>query len=520
MERRLSAVLIADVVGYSRLTQRDEEGTRARFNDLLGSIIRPALERYSGRLIKNMGDGLLIEFASVVNAMRTAIEIQKALAARNSALPEAERISFRIGANLGDIIVEGDDIQGNGVNIAARLQTLAEPGGVVVSRSVYDEVKDKLGIGFESLGLQQVKGIDKPIRAFRANLGATGIVRKDAAAGRKISRFPLAWAAVSAALFVLLAGGAALWLDPWTMRESVIPDARPSIIVLPFDNLSDDKEQGYLADGITEDITTELARIPGLFVISRSAAFGYKGKNPDPKLVSQDMGVRYVLEGSVRRAGNAMRINAQLIDGSNNGHLWAQRFDGEWQMVVALQDNVVRDVATALAIKLVKIDAPTGAAGNIQPADAFDGKTGNAEAYEAYLLGRSLAASNTPESLAAAVKSFERAIAADPQYGKAYAELARIAFKTGDPKAQSYLDEALKRPSATAYRVLAHDLMADQRYDEAATALDKAIALDPSDARNYRAIARVHRAAGRDAEAQHFMAEALKVDPKGGDEAF
>ena len=257
MERQLSAVLIADVVGYSRLTQRDEEGTRSRFHDVLTSIILPAIARFGGRLIKNMGDGLLVEFASVVNAVRTAIDVQKALKERNDALPEAERLSFRIGVNLGDIIVEGDDIQGNGVNIAARLQTLAEPGGIVVSRSVYDEVKDKLDIDFESLGLQQVKSIDKPIRAFRANIGTP---RKPEAVAKKAVRFPRAWAAVSAALFLLLVGSSILWFKPWSTREAVIADARPSIIVLPFDNLSDDKEQGYLADGITEDITTELAR--------------------------------------------------------------------------------------------------------------------------------------------------------------------------------------------------------------------------------------------------------------------
>ncbi len=269
MERRLSAVLIADVVGYSRLTQQDEEGTRRRFHDILSTIIKPAIDRSGGRLIKNMGDGLLVEFASVVNAARTAIDIQKALAERNLALPEPERLSFRIGINLGDIIVEGDDIQGNGVNIAARLQTLAEPGGVVVSRSVYDEVKGKLGIGFESLGLQQVKSIDKPIRAFRANIGAA---LKPASAMAKETRLARTPVLALTAVILLIAAGAAAWFKPWTAREATNAEAQPSIIVLPFDNLSDDKEQGYLADGITEDITTELARIPGLFVISRSAA--------------------------------------------------------------------------------------------------------------------------------------------------------------------------------------------------------------------------------------------------------
>ncbi len=270
IQRRLAAILAADVVSYSRLMERDEASTLSALRTRRRDVLEPIVSHHQGRVFKETGDGLLVEFASVVNAVRTAIDIQQALAGRNDALPEAEKLSFRIGVNLGDIIVEGDDIQGNGVNIAARLQTLAEPGGIVVSRNVYDEVKDKLDIGFESLGPQQVKSIDKPIRAFRANIGTA---RKPEAVAKKARRFPLAWAAILAALFLLLAGGSALWLNPWATREAVIADARPSIIVLPFDNLSDDKEQGYLADGITEDLTTELARVPGLFVISRNAAF-------------------------------------------------------------------------------------------------------------------------------------------------------------------------------------------------------------------------------------------------------
>lgn len=514
MERRLSAVLIADVVGYSRLTQQDEEGTRRRFHDILGTIIKPAIDRSGGRLIKNMGDGLLVEFASVVNAARTAIDIQKALAERNQALPEPERLSFRIGINLGDIIVEGDDIQGNGVNIAARLQTLAEPGGVVVSRSVYDEVKDKLGIGFESLGPQQVKSIDKPIRAFRANIGTAA---KQVSTKAKENRFVRAPALVSAALILLIAVGAtAAWFKPWAAREATNAEAQPSIVVLPFDNLSDDKEQGYLADGITEDITTELARIPGLFVISRSAAFGYKGQDPDPKVVSRDMGVRYVLEGSVRRAGNEMRINAQLIDGASNGHLWAQRFEGEWQQVLALQDNVVRDVATALAMKLVKTDAPTGAAGNVQTAHDLKGETDNPAAYEAYLKGRAFEEQNTPEALAQAIASYEAAVSADPDYGEAYAELARIHMAAKDEKAQHYIDEAMKRPSALAYRLLAQALTKQGQNDKAIEALEKAAALDPSDPGIFMGLSKMQRMVGKESEAKAAAEHALKLDPKAG----
>ena len=511
MKRRLSAVLIADVVGYSRLTQQDEEGTRARFNEILLAIIKPAIEGGNGRLIKNMGDGLLVEFASVVNAVRAAADIQKALAERNRTLPEAEQLSFRFGINLGDIIVEGDDIQGNGVNIAARLQTLAEPGGIVVSRSVYDEVKDKLGFGFESLGPQQVKGIEKPIRAFRANLG---VARKPAGAVATKAGFPRAWAMIAAALFVLAAGGAAFWFTPWFTHKAVTQDARPSIIVLPFDNLSDDKEQGYLADGITEDITTELARMPDLFVISRSAAFGYKGQDTDPKVVSQEMGVRYVLEGSVRRAGDEMRINAQLIDGANNGHLWAQRFEGEWQQVLTLQDNVVRDVASALAVTLVKTDMPAGAAANIQTVQNDEGDTDDPAAYDAYWQGRTLEDMATPDAKARAITAYEKAVTLDPNYGDAYAALARIHMAAKSEKAQHYLDEAMKRPSADAYQILAQSFAAQGENDKAIEALKKAAALDPSDPEIHMSLSKMHSQAGQDSEARAAAEQALKLNPK------
>ena len=360
MERRLAAVLIADVVGYGRLSQIDEEGTRARFQADLKEIFEPKIAAHRGRLIKTMGDGLLVEFPSVVDALRCAVEVQQEKAKRNAAAPPEQRLDFRIGVNLGDVIVEGDDIHGDGVNIADRLQALAEPGGVAISGTAYDQVKAKLPVGYASLGEQKVKSIAEPVRVYRVAAwtrrrpARPSPRRRDlrvmARARQQPRRSSRSWWPARRA-----------WWQPWqTAGEAAQvtaaprpPDTRPSLVVLPFDNLSDDNEQGYLADGITEDLTTELARIPGLFVISRNAAFTYKDKAVQPAQIASELGVRYILEGSIRRAGDDMRINAQLIDATTSGHMWAERFDGAWGEVFALQDKVIENVGQALKLRLI-----------------------------------------------------------------------------------------------------------------------------------------------------------------------
>lgn len=375
MERHLAAVLIADVVGYSRLSQIDEEGTRARFQTDLKEIFEPTIAEHHGRLVKTMGDGILVELHSVVDALRCAVEVQQQKAKRNALAPPDQRLDFRIGVNLGDIIVEGDDIHGDGVNVADRIQALAEPGGIAISGTAYDQVKSKLAVGYASMGEQMVKGIAEPIRVYR-------VVLDPAAAGKTIEarknhrslRVPAAAAAV-----ILLLAGATAWWQPWRMgdetnlRNAVAADTRPSLVVLPFDNLSENKQQGYLADGITEDLTTELARLPGLFVVSRNAAFTYKDKAIQPAQIAAELGVRYILEGSIRRAGDQMRINAQLIDATTSGHMWAERFDGAWSEVFELQDKMVGEIATALKLRLI----------TIQRVAQISGGTSNAAAYEA-----------------------------------------------------------------------------------------------------------------------------------------
>jgi Predicted integral membrane protein len=488
MERRLAAVLIGDVVGYSGLSQIDEEGTRARFQADLKEVFEPNIASYHGRLIKTMGDGVLVEFPSVVDALRCAVEVQQAKAKRNVAAPAVQRLQFRIGINLGDIIVEGEDIHGDGVNIADRIQTLAEPGGIAISGTVYDHVKTKLPVGYTSLGEQKLKSIAAPIRAYR-------VVMDPAAVGNTIGlrhklRLWRGMASAAAVVLVVVAALAVAWWRLWPPgieagptdgRASVAVD--PSLVVLPFENLSDDREQGYLADGITEDLTTELARTPGLFVISRTAAFSYKGKEVPPTELAAELGIRYILKGSVRRIGEDLRINAQLIDASSSGHMWAQRFDGAWSEVFALQDKVIAEVSGALKLRLVT--GPKEAAGV--------GGTNVPAAYDAYLKALEHLRLNTPKDFAQAASLYEQAVKLDPDFGRAWADYAWLYFTCWDvaeceaalgvahkdmlPKVYILLEEAKKHPSTSYYRTLASVLKQARDSDAAISAIESAIAL-------------------------------------------
>ena len=311
--RRLAAILAADVVGYSRLMGADEEGTLDALKTIRRELGDPKVKEHRGRIVKTTGDGFLIEFASVVDAVRCAVEVQRAMAERNAAVPEAQRLEFRMGINLGDIIRDGRDIYGDGVNVAARLEALADTRGICISALVHDQVRDKLDLAFEDMGEQQVKNIARPIRVYRILLGeATAMPEK----------------------------------PPLPLPE------KPSLAVLPFQNLSGDPEQEYFADGMVEEITTAIARLPWLFVIARNSSFTYKGKPVDVKQVGRELGVRYVLEGSVRKAGNRVRITGQLIDTATSAHIWADRFDGALDDIFELQDQVAGSVVAAIEPKL------------------------------------------------------------------------------------------------------------------------------------------------------------------------
>jgi adenylate cyclase len=315
VERRLAAILAADVAGYSRLMGADEEGTLARLKALRRELADPKIKEHRGRIVKTTGDGLLLEFASVVDAVRCAVEVQREMAERNADVPPDRRIEFRMGINVGDIIKDGRDIHGDGVNLAARLEALAEPGGICVSRAVRDQVRDKLAFSFEDMGEQQVKNIARPVRVHRVVLGErTG---------------PFVSAETS------------------TKPTPALPD-KPSIAVLPFQNMSGDPEQEYFADGIVEEITAALCRVRDFFVIARNSAFSYKGRAVPVQQVSRELGVRYLIEGSVRKAGNRVRITAQLIDASSGNHLWADKYEGAVMDIFDLQDRITASVVGAI----------------------------------------------------------------------------------------------------------------------------------------------------------------------------
>ena len=526
MERRLAAVMIADVAGYGRLSQADEEGTRARFRADLHEVFEPQIAAHHGRLIKTMGDGLLVEFHSVVGALRCAVVVQRAEAERNTGVPADRRLAFRIGINLGDVIVEGDDIQGDGVNIADRLQNLADEGGVTISGTAYDQVKGKLAVGYADLGPQRVKNVAEPVRAYR-------VLMDPAAAGRTISgekkagharRWPAAGAAVAVAFAI--AAGAAAWWRPWEPRVEPasiermalpLPD-KPSIAVLPFANMSDDPKQEYFVDGMTDGLITELSQVSGLFVISRNSTFVYKGKTVSPKQVSEELGVRYVLEGSVQRAGDQLRINAQLIDALSGGHEWADKFDGSLADVFALQDKVTRSIADALAIRLT--DAERQALGQQE--------TTVAAAYDVFLRGWEHYRRTTPEDFAKSIPYFEEAIRLDPNYGRAHAALALVYLVSNErgwwaalgipsweapSRVARHLQEARKHRTSTY-----HQAMANYYRTAAYTSLDiadleRAIALDPSDSWSYAYVAWAQIDVGQPADAAVYIKTAMRIDP-------
>jgi TolB-like protein len=361
--RRLAAILAADVAGYSRLIGADEEGTLERLKTLRAEVIDPKIAEYRGRLVKTTGDGLLVEFASVVDALRCAVEVQREMAGRNTGIPPDSRLELRIGINVGDIVVEDGDIFGDGVNVAARLEALAAPGGICVSARVQEDAAGRLDLAFEDIGEQQLKNITRPVRAYRV---------------------------------IASAGSASARADPIL----ALPD-KPSIAVLPFANLSGDPEQEYFADGMVEEIITALSRIRWLFVIARNSTFTYKGKAVDVKQVGRELGVRYVLEGSVRKAAGRVRITAQLIDAQSRAHLWAVRFDGALEDVFDLQDKVASSVAGVIE--------PTVQAA--ETARSGGRPTNDLSAYDLYLRAHAMFLSSAKQ-IPEALHLLEQAIAA------------------------------------------------------------------------------------------------------------
>jgi adenylate cyclase len=421
MTRKLAAILSADVAGYSRLMGEDEEATVRTVTAYRGAIAA-LVQQHRGRVVDSPGDNLLAEFASVTDAVQCAVAIQRELHARNAALPPPRRMQFRLGVNLGDVIPDGERIYGDGVNIAARLEGLAEAGGICVSGTVYDQVATRLPLTYTFLGRQTVKNIARPVRAYRVQAasgpsGLTGRLRHRLGAGPR-PRMALA----AAGLLLLLGGGAVGWrLFVSPFMPLALPD-KPSIAVLPFLNLSSDPEQEYFSDGMTEDLITELSRLSGLFVIARNSVFTYKGKPAKPDQVSRELGVRYMLEGSVRKANNRVRITAQLIDAATGYHLWAQYYDRDLQDIFAVQEEIARRITRALAVRLTAEE------------DKHMGRpyTSSHLAWEYFMRGAELYRRFTPKDNAHARELFEKAIDLDPEFARAYANLAATHRQDGN----------------------------------------------------------------------------------------
>ena len=477
VERRLAAILAADVVGYSRLMGADEVGTLARLQALRAEAVDPVIAEHNGRIVKLMGDGALVEFGSVVDAVECAVAVQNAVAEASGEMAEGQRIEFRIGVNLGDVIIDGDDIYGDGVNVAARLQEIAEPGGVCISGSVFDQVKGKLDAAFDDMGAQDVKNIAEPVRAYR-------------------------WAHAIA--------------GPAHVAPLALPD-KPSLAVLAFDNLSGDPEQEYFSDGIAEDIITELSRYRSLFVIARTSSFEYKGRALNVRTIGRELGVQYVVEGSVRRAGNRVRITAQLVEAATGNHLWAQRYDRDLEDIFAVQDEVTEAIVTAIEPELASVERQRA---QRKPADSLD-------AWETYQRGLWHVFRYERDDNAKSQAFFQRATELDPGFSNAYAGLAYAIYYAvildlvEDPEEQIARGIGFGKtavsidPTDSFARVaLGRAYLIAGEHDASLAELDTAIAQTPNYADAHFGRAHTLWQAGRPQEALVSHDEAIRLSPR------
>src|SRR2546428_6117650 len=447
MERRLTAILAADVVGYSRLMGVNETGTLAALKTLQTDFIDRKIAEHQGRIVKLTGDGMLVEFPSVVNAVACAAEVQRGMRDRNAGVPQDRRIEFRIGVNLGDVIVEGEDIFGDGVNVAARLENIAKPGGITISGSVRDHVGNRLDLAFEDMGEQTLKNIERPIRVYSVSLSS-----------------PPAWDTKDVA----------------PARQEQLEKEKPSIAVLPFNNMSGDPEQEYFSDGITEDIITDLSKVSGLFVVARNTAFIYKGKPIKVQQVGHELGVTFILEGSVRKAGSRVRVTGQLINANDGGHVWADRYDRDLTDIFAIQDDITHAIVEQLKVKLLPQEKKS----------IGQTPTGNVEAYTYYLRGRQFLHRHSKSYYQLARRMFAKAVELDPLYARAYAGIAdcdsflflhyHVDVAIDSILATSAKALALEDGLAEAHASRGLALSLGQQHEEAIAEFEEAIGLDPN----------------------------------------
>ncbi len=511
VERKLTTILAADVAGYSRLMADDEEATLRTLTEY-SAVIKDLATELGGRVFSAAGDERLAEFPSTVEAVRCASRIQNELAARNAGLPENRRMLFRIGINLGDVMVEGSDLLGDGVNVAARLESLADPGGICVSGAVYEQVHGKLDLGYQNLGPRQFKNIAEPVTVYRVTAEGGAAT---AANVRTRPRLRIVLAVAAAAVVAI----AAIWLPqmdrggPGTTRT-----AEPSIAVMPFINMSDDPANEYFSDGISEELLNELAQVPGLRVAARTSSFAFKGKNVDVSEIGEKLNVNAILEGSVRRAGNRIRITAQLISTADGFHMWSQSYDRELDDIFAIQDEISTSIVAALKIELLDEEEP-----------APRRTAANVDAYDLYLLGRHQLNKRTKASLEHAADFYRQATAMDPNYALAHAGLADTYALLADTDS-TYGDIPLEEASRLAEQAIGKALALDDRLAEAYAArgllemlkdnngraaeiLSKAIALNPNYAPAYSWYANVLGDLGRRAEQATALERAVELDP-------
>ena len=517
-KRKLAAILSADVEGYSRLMDDDEAAT-VRTLTAYRTAITERVQKFSGRVVDNPGDNILAEFTSVVDAVSCAVEIQRELAERNTELPDQRKMQFRIGVNLGDVIEEEGRIYGAGVNIAARLEGLSDAAGVCISGTAFDQVKGKLSLGYQFVGEQTVKNIPDPVRAYKVLMD-----EKDAGKliGVEKKASKIRWMEVAAVVVFIVIGLIIyqVYVSKQTLPVKEASAEKPSIAVLPFDNMSNDPEQGYFGDGISEDLITDLSKIPDLLVISRLSSFTYKGKSVKTQQIGEELGVRYVLEGSVRKANGDVRINAQLIEAATGHHLWAERYDGNTSDIFALQDKITRKIAASLAVKLTEDEQVRLAQKD----------TTNMDAYEAYLRGATIVNSlrNDVDKFVESLPWFEKAIELDPEYSQAYAALAEtyifgatfgiqrkldISYRLSFIRGINYLRMAMKNPTNRAYRTAGRIHLYQRQHEKAIDSGMRAIALGPNEYRSNAFMALNLIWAGRPDEAFAFAERMRRADP-------
>ncbi len=522
VKRKLAAIFSADVKGYSRLMGDDEVAT-IRTLEEYREVMSMHIERQGGRVVDSPGDNLLAEFSSVVDAVESAVEVQRHLKTKNAELRENRKMEFRIGINIGDVIEEGERIYGDGVNIAARIESLADAGGICISGTAFDQVKNKLNLGYEFRGKHDVKNIEEPVRVYKVLMEPEGAGKVIGEVSPKTRQWQKA-AIASLVVIIIVAGVLAIW-NFYLGRPSKEPASsdrmaftqlhKPSIAVLPFVNMSRDPEQEYFSDGMTEDLITDLSKISGLFVIARNSVFTYKGKPVKVEEVGRDLNVQYVLEGSVRKAGNRVRISAQLIEATTKRNLWAERYDRDLEDIFALQDEVTEKIVAALSVKLTEDEQKR----------LLRKYTDDMKAYDYYLRGLEYYNRMTGEANIQARQMLERAVDSDPEFAAAYAYLGLTHWAdwalwgSQEPQTLERAFELAKKAIALddqqpeGHALLGEIYLWKKQYEQSIAEMNKAIAIDPNAFDGFARLASVLNFSGRSDEAIEFMNKAMKLNP-------